>query len=336
MTSATTSFTTHEPASNLLRRAWSFSPLLTLARLASLGLVPVFILAALVDPLVITGAPAWIKPLKFAISIAIYSGTFVWLLTYVQGRRRLVKLAAHITGLGLLVEMALIAMQVMRGTSSHFNVSTPFDAAVFSIMGGMISTVAFFNLVLAILLIRQSLPDAVFSWGLRLGVLISFVGMLVAFLMTMPTPAQLEAAQAGAGMMQAGAHSVGVADGGPGLPLLGWSTEGGDLRIPHFFGLHAMQVLPLVAALLALPWTQRRLPLRQRVALVWTTGLGYLGLVTLLTWQALRGQSIVAPDGLTLAAFAILIGSVALAASVLVTAGRRSVRRGESGLGRHL
>ena len=34
--------------------------------------------------------------------------------------------------------MALITMQVVRGTTSHFNQSTPFDAMVFRIMGGVI------------------------------------------------------------------------------------------------------------------------------------------------------------------------------------------------------
>lgn len=311
-------------ADGLVRRAWHFSPLLTLAGLASLALIPLFILAALVDPRTITGAPAWIKPLKFAISVAIFSATFVWLLTFVQGRQRLVRWIATITGLALLVEIGLITLQVIRGTTSHFNVTTPFDAAVFSIMGAMITAVSVCTLLLAIWLIRQRLPDRVFAWSLRLGVLLAFVGMMVAFLMTTPTAAQLEAAQAGAGLPVAGAHSVGVVDGGPGLPLLGWSTEGGDLRVPHFFGLHALQVLPLIGGLLGLAWARRHLSERQRLMLVWIAGLAYLGLVGLLTWQALRGQSIVAPDALTLAAFGLLVGASALAASLALLASRLS------------
>jgi len=86
--------------------------------------------------------PAWIKPLKFALSIAIFSVTFVWLLTFVdrtdglpkdrQSYRpsRRVRWIANLTGLALLIEIGLITMQVIRGATSHFNVSTPFDAAV--------------------------------------------------------------------------------------------------------------------------------------------------------------------------------------------------------------
>jgi hypothetical protein len=33
----------------------------------------------LVDPRVITGAPAWLKPFKFAISTAVYSLTLAWI-----------------------------------------------------------------------------------------------------------------------------------------------------------------------------------------------------------------------------------------------------------------
>ncbi len=111
-------------------------------------------------------------------------------------------------------------------------------------------------------------------------------------------------------------------------PLLGWSTTGGDLRVPHFFGLHAMQVLPLAGWLLRLERTRRRASQRQRLGLVWTAGLGYLGLVLLLAWQALRGQSIIAPDSLTLAALAALVGAAALSAGLILLAHRFAGARG--------
>ncbi|HEV7127093.1 MAG TPA: hypothetical protein VGN32_06605, partial [Ktedonobacterales bacterium] len=57
--------------------------LMTIALLAALG-------GLAIDPQVITGAPAWMKPAKFAISLAIYCFTLVYLLSFVRGHRRLV------------------------------------------------------------------------------------------------------------------------------------------------------------------------------------------------------------------------------------------------------
>src|SRR5215212_1323917 len=114
-----------------------------------------------------------------------------------------------------------------------------------------------------------------------------------------------------------GAHSVGVEDGGPGLPLVGWSTEGGDLRVPHFVCLHGMQILPLVGWLLTQPGARRRWPERHRIGLVWVAGLGYLGLTALLTWQALRGQSIIAADQVTWSALILLVGAMLVGSGLI-------------------
>ena len=131
--------------------------------------------------------------------------------------------------------------------------------------------------------------------------LVSFVGMGVAFFMTTgPTPAQVAAAEATGEMPIVGAHSVGVEDGGQGLPIVGWSTAGGDLRASHFVGLHALQVLPLIGFLYR--------GLRPGLAAIGAPGgrwcgplvWAHLGLVLLLTWQALRGQPVISPDLLTL------------------------------------
>jgi hypothetical protein len=311
---------THRPAAAWAAQAWHTlwhaNRPLTITVALSLALVAAAVVGLLADPRTITGAPAWMKPLKFAISSAVYAATLAWMLTFVQGRRRLVALAGATVSFSFMVELTLIVVQVLRGTTSHFNISTPLDSALFGTMGFMIALVWVMNGVVAALLLRQrDSLEAGLAWSLRLGLLLSAVGMGVAFLMTsVPTPAQAAALAEGQAPATFGAHSVGVEDGGPGLPLVGWSTVGGDLRVAHFIGLHGLQALPLLAlALRRAP----RLNERQRRDLVWVAGLGYLGLIGLTTWQALRGQSIIAPDALTLAVGGALAGAAALAALII-------------------
>lgn len=313
-----------QPRQAIARMLTTNRPLALVGLLMIVTLVGALI-GLVVDHQVITGAPAWLKPAKFAISIAIYSFTFVWLLGFVQGHPILVRLVAWITALGLVIEMILIAMQVVRGTTSHFNVSTPFDTAVWSVMGGSIVCVWTANLILGILLLRQRLPDPAFAASIRWGVFLSLVGMGVAFFMTTPTAQQRTTGQASHSIPIAGAHTVGVPDGGAGLPILGWSTVGGDLRVPHFVGLHALQLLPIFGWLLARYAPMLRATTRR--ALIRVAGFGYLGLIALLTWQALRSQSLVKPDGTTLLAFAALIGATTLLSLIVLTRPGRSQHR---------
>jgi len=301
----------------MIRTGWATNWPLALAVLIHIALIPCTLLMLAIDPKVITGAPAWIKPVKFVISGAIYCATFLWLLTYVEENRRRFQIIATLTGIALVIEVVLIIMQVVRNTTSHFNASTPFDATIFSLMGTFIAAVMVCNLLLGIQLTRQKMLDPVFAWSLRLGIFVASVGMGIAFLMTAgPTPTQLAALQAGDSVTSIGAHAVGVEDGGPGLPLMNWSTTGGDLRVPHFFGLHAIQIIPFMGWLLARPAIRRRQSITQRLRQIWIGGLGYLGFVLILTWQALRGQSVVAPDSLTLFSLAglaaIIVGAIAI------------------------
>jgi hypothetical protein len=295
----------------LLRTCFTINPLLTLFGVAMIITSLGTLIGIVVDHRVITGVPAWVKPAKFAISLSIYSFTFLWLSTFIQGHKRLISTVTNIIAIAVIIEMVIITTQVVRGTTSHFNFSTPLDGALFSTMGISIVVFALMHVIVAILLLFQRIPDPAFAWSLRLGLLLFIAGMSVAFLMTQPTPMQMAAAHAGTHMTTIGAHSVGVPDGGPGLPFLGWSTIGGDLRIAHFVGLHALQILPLLGL-----WISRRanmLSMGHRVALVWTVGLSYLGLVGLLTWQALRAQPLIAPDALTLQALGSLLSATVLA-----------------------
>jgi hypothetical protein len=148
---------------------------------------------------------------------------------------------------------------------------------------------------------RQPFTDRALGWALRLGMAIALLGASTGALMTRPTSAQLADARSGHRMTVAGAHTVGAPDGGPGLPGTGWSLEHGDLRVPHFVGMHAMQVMPLMAwALAGLIAGESR-----RLRLVWVAAASYGVLFVLLVMQALRGESVRAPSAGTLAAFAV-------------------------------
>jgi hypothetical protein len=304
---------------HLLHRAGAVSRPLTLMGGAMLLLFLASLAGIVLDQRVITGAPAWLKPAKFAISVSVYCFTFVWLLGFVENRPRLVRLVANFTVVSFIVEMIAIVTQAARGTTSHFNMTTPFNSFLWGAMGPFILLVWTMNLVLAVALILQDIPDRAFAWSLRLGVLISAVGMAAAYFMVIPTRGQVAAIASGHGPRIVGAHSVGVADGGPGLPVVGWSTIGGDLRVAHFFGLHALQVLPFLGWLV----TRRKgvlvlLTANDRLTLVWTGGLAYLSLVLLFLWQALRGQSVVSPDAKTIAFAGALAGPVAISISIIV------------------
>ncbi|GCF08257.1 hypothetical protein [Dictyobacter arantiisoli] len=117
--------------------------------------------------------------------------------------------------------------------------------------------------------------------------------------------------------MISGAHGVGVLDGGPDLPFLGWSTQGGDLRIAHFVELHALQVLPFIGWFLSAKHFPH-LRTAHRVALVWTLCLGHRGLVVSLLGQALRGQSSIAPDMLTWLTWGGVVSATVIVAAAVV------------------
>lgn len=304
----------------LLRRAWGINRPLALAGLLMGATLAVAVVGLIIDPRVITGQPAWGKPARFAISISVYSFTLLWLLAFVEGHYRLVRLVSRVTAVALIVEMALIAGAAAAGTTSHFNFSTPVSTAAWSTMAVFIVLTWVMNLVVIVLLLVQRIPHPEFAWGLRLGVIVSSVGMAVAFLMTVPTPQQLRVARTGGAIPIIGAHTVGPADGGAGLPITNWSTVGGDLRVPHFVGLHALQVLPLVGFLL-MRFLPSWLGSGHRTVLMWTAGLTYLGLVVILTWQARRGQPVISPDAVTLAMLAALFAAAgAVVAGVIIRA----------------
>jgi hypothetical protein len=269
--------------------------------LAMAALTPVLAVLAVVDDRVLLGAPLWLKPLKFAVSFVAYAGTLAWLLG--QLRERTMQRTGWVIVAASVVEMAIIVGQASRGVRSHFNDDSAFDNALYSVMGATIVVLWLATLAVTLRFLREPGLGRVTATAVRLGLTVALIGLLEGFVMT-----------------ALDGHAVGTPDGGPGLPLLGWSTTGGDLRIAHFVGMHALQGLPLLAAALT---TVRGLTDATRVRLLRIVGAGWTGLVVLLTWQALRAQPLLAPDATTLAAGGVLVAGTAVALAATLVAGRR-------------
>jgi hypothetical protein len=290
-----------EETSAILERLWRGSPPLTTVGVLMIVAAGASVVGILVDPRIITGAPAWLKPFKFAVSTAIYSLTLAWIFDWLSDWPRVRRFVGWMTAVVFVLEVAIIDVQAWRGATSHFNMSTPLNATLFFVMGGAILLQTFVSVAVAVALWRQRFADRTLGWALRLGMTLTIVGALTGPLMTRPTAAQLADARAGNRMTVSGAHSVGGVDGGTGVPVTGWSREHGDVRVPHFIGLHAIQVLGLIAIGLR-RW---RAPESVRVRAIVVAAASYASLFLLLLWGALRGQSVVAPDVAALSAIAI-------------------------------
>ena len=247
--------------STLWRAGW-----LTLA----VGLV--CLVASFFDARQVNGVNTWIKPLKFALSVGVYLLTLALIAPLVELPEWRRKLFAW--GIPALIggTFALVVVQGARGVPSHFNAATRMDANIFHGMGLLImSSTILHALLTADTFIRASALPPAFLWGIRLGLLSALIGSLQ-----------------GMAMIQRMAHTVGAADGGPGLPLLNFSTVAGDLRIAHAVALHGLQILPLAG------WWIARQQVPRGSLLVWILFGAIAGLTALAWLQALSGKPLLA------------------------------------------
>ncbi len=182
------------------------------------------------------GAHRALKPFKFAASIAAFLFSMALVVPRLAVGEGLRGALAWLLVSTMVVEMAIIVRQARRGVASHFNMQTPPDARLWNLMMAAIVLAAL--AMIAVALLASTLPlggDAsaasVLAW--RAGLWLLLLSPVTGFAM--------------GGRSR---HSVGGDDGGPGLPLVGWSVRHGDLRVSHFFSLHALQGLPLLALLL--------------------------------------------------------------------------------------
>jgi hypothetical protein len=177
----------------------------------------------------ILGVNRWLKPFKFYSSVGIMVLTMGWLLYYL-GNDKKIRTYSRLIFISMLFENGLIITQAIRNTTSHFNNTSTLNGIIFNLMGVFILVFTITIVLICISFFKQkqfSIPVA-YVWGIRLGILFFLFFSLEGGVMI--------------GLLR---HTIGGPDGGPGLPLINWSTEYGDLRIAHFIGIHSLQILPL-------------------------------------------------------------------------------------------
>ena len=187
------------------------------------------------EPLV--GVHPGLKPFKFEISGAILCASMALVLPLLTASRRTLDIVGLLLAATLVFENVMIGGQALRGVLSHYNESGTFNTMVWR-------TIALTIQVTTVAMLWS-------AWRSTRSPLRNSEGEVLSAPMTLAVRAGLwlfiVATVSGNVMGVAYRHSMGGADGGPGLPLLNWSTTHGDLRVSHFFALHAIQALPLVA-----------------------------------------------------------------------------------------
>jgi hypothetical protein len=245
-------------------------------------LLVVCAIAYLFDTRTVNDINVWTKPNKFNTSFLMQLITVLWLWQLVEPAKRATKFAVSLMAtlaISGLIEIFYIAFQSARGRASHFNNQTAWEAFTYTfIMGGAAVVLVVTTSIVGWQIWRHATANARQNKGLYWG---AALGLFLGGIATLITASALAS-----GQIAGPRHWVGgVRTDLGGLPILGWSTTGGDLRVPHFFATHLMQALP-IAGLLA----DRVLPTKATL-LVWLASITGLAVVVLTFLQAVGGHS---------------------------------------------
>lgn len=216
----------------------------------------------------IMGVNSMIKPTKFALSIWIYAWTMALLLFYVNDKLK-VRNFSILAVFTMVYEQFAITSQVFRGELSHFNNSSIYGEILYAFMGIFIVVLTVKTLQITVRFIRQE------TYTISSPLVLSIQIGLIYFVMF---------SFFGGYISSVNGHTVGQNDGGESLPLINWSTTFGDLRVAHFFGIHALQVIPLFGY-----WISSNYEASTATKAIWIFSIIYLAYVCFTMIQALMG-----------------------------------------------
>ncbi len=248
-----------------------------------LAFVPILLVAHGIDLRQYNDLGIWVKPLKFHVSVALHLLTFAVAVHYLPSKMKhsswLLAIAVTST-VATLFEVFLIDMQAFRGVGSHFNLSSAFNITVYSLMGIAALLLTLPALILGLVFIRVPTTHTL-TPGIKYGIVL---GLIMGCVLTLTIAGYMSSLPTG--------HWVNApATDQGGVPLVGWTKQGGDLRVPHFFATHLMQVLPLLG------WVvdrQLSLSIRQAKVSIVTATVGGVTLTLFTLFQALAGIPFIA------------------------------------------
>jgi hypothetical protein len=246
------------------------------------ALLPVTVASYLMDDRLVNGINVWTKPLKFELSLAVHFLTLALMLHLLTDRARgyrLVRWSLYAAAASGVFEIVYIALQSARGRASHFNLETEIESVFYMVMGVGSLLLTFAPIVLGIHIWRNGRADI--GPGLKRG---AILGLVLGGIATIVTAGFMSSSF----IVETGRWINGVRNDANGIPLMGWSGTGGDLRVPHFFALHVMQALP-VLGIIADRWAKGR-----ENAIVGTGVAVWIAIVAGTFAQALNGNSLIA------------------------------------------
>ena len=173
---------------------------------------------------------AWNKPFKFAFSLAIYTWTMAWYCSYLPSFN--ITLFNWTIVILWSFEIFYIALQAGKGQLSHYNSSTPLYSALYALMALAATAVTIYTAYIGILFFKFDFPElpSYYLWAIRLGIILFVLFSFEGFAMG----SRLN-------------HSVGAVNDNSNWFIIGWSKTVGDLRVSHFIGMHALQILPVLS-----------------------------------------------------------------------------------------
>lgn len=214
--------------------------LLIFAAMLAAMMLPTFF-AYLAETRTFNGINVWIKPLKFMSSAAIFLITLALFMPFLdrsQRERPAVRNAIWVISVFLMLEILYITFRASRAEASHFNRETALNIALYAWMGVTILIATVLSGWIGWLILRSrnaiARPDLRYAIGIGLLVGTALGSLTAAYMGTQSD------------------HWVGgVRTDAGGSFFFGWSRTGGDLRVAHFIGLHAMQGIPLIGWLVS-------------------------------------------------------------------------------------